>query len=262
MTLRIALAFRNGVGNLTCRTGMQLLVTYTTAFVLFQAAYNGLMARPYERMTLYGTRNIQAMQPALIEAMWLQVVVLILSVFAMGYLSVVAIRTFTARARRSFPADATSRKMTRAVHDFFVGGVACVVLYTVGLVALVVPGLFAMVGFAFVVIHAADQCEGLGSAFRRSWQLATGNRLKILTLLLVVGVIGTVTLVASAVGGTLLVGANGPLGAISLGLAVVTGPISLYGLAVLTDAYTQLRDSEVEISDGQSTTADAPSATV
>ncbi|PSP95041.1 hypothetical protein BRC91_03285 [Halobacteriales archaeon QS_4_62_28] len=262
MTLRIALALRNGVGNLTSRTGMQLLVTYTTAFVLFQAAYNGLMARPYERMTVYGTRDIRAMQPAMIEATWLQVVVLILSVFAMGYLSVVAIRTFAARARRSFPADATSRKMTRAVHDFFVGGVACAVLSTVGLAAFVVPGLFAMVSFVFVVVHVADQSEGLATAFRRSWRLASGNRLRISTLLLAVGLIGTATLVVSAVGGALLVGANGPLGAISLGLAVVTGPISLYGLAVLTDAYTQLRDSEVEISDGQSTTADAPSATV
>jgi len=132
-------------------------------------------------------------------------------------------------------------------------------LYWIGLVALLVPGLFVLVSFVFMPIYVAAEGENFVDALRHSWGLATGNRLEIFALLLVLMAVGGLFGGIIGFGSAMVAVAGGPSGLFSVLVSVMIAPVSLYGLAVTTDAYTQLREDEREDFGGESAAATTPS---
>lgn len=104
----------------------------------------------------------------------------------------------------------------------------------IGLVLLVVPGIFLAVSFAFAQVYVAVENQGPFEAISSSWSLASGNRLSIFLLgLVLVGIGLVVGLVGTALGFV-----SPPFG--TLLSLLVTPFVSVFTSAVLVEAYLQL----------------------
>lgn len=258
MSLQIAAALRGGVDRLLSRTGGVLIAAYALTYVVYQASFNGALVTVYEQAGL--SEAATALQPALGGPLWLQGVVVLLCLLALSYLSIVAIRTFVANTPEAFPDHAFSRGIVVALVNLVVGGIVFSILYWVGLVLLVVPGLFVLVSFLFMPIFVAEEGQNFVAALKNSWELATGNRLEIFGLMVILMAVGGAFGFVVGFGSAMVAATGGPQGLLSLLFAVVIGPITLFGLAVTTDAYTQLRDEDDEgFEGGETTTAETPS---
>jgi uncharacterized membrane protein len=120
----------------------------------------------------------------------------------------------------------------------FVGGIVLGVLVTIGLVLFILPGVFLYVVFLFLRQEIALQDRNFVDALAESYELTKGNRLTLfglVAILFVVALAGLVPGFAATLAGV------PTLVATAIGLLV--GPVvALFGIAVTTRAYVQLRD--------------------
>lgn len=136
----------------------------------------------------------------------------------------------------SIPAEAFTHRLGRGLLSLLVVNLVLAVAIPLGLVLLVIPGLFLAVGFQFAVFAVAVEDRGPIAALRRSWALASGDRWRVLALVVLFAVVGGVS---GALGSALsladpLVGQLVSMGATSVFLVLMYG--------VLADAFLQLRD--------------------
>lgn len=255
MSLQIGNALKNGFGLLVSRAGALLTVAYVATMAVYMASYNGLMATIY---AMYDVPGGEVLRPALDAPLSVLAAVLFVSLLASTYLSVVAIRTFLARERRTIPRAFATRGLLWPIINLLVGGFVLMLLYVVGLFLFVVPGLFVLVSLAFMAVYVVDEHESFVAAMRHSWGLTKGHRFRVFGLLIVVmalgGVVGFVVGFASA----FLALAGGASTALGLAYVVVLAPISLFSLAVLTDAYHQLRDDAASRPPDGAASSDVP----
>jgi hypothetical protein len=105
--------------------------------------------------------------------------------------------------------------MGRATLSMLVGGIIVGIAIMIGTALLVLPGIFLAASFMFFVFAVGVEDRGLVSALKRSWALARGNRVKLVALVILAGIIGLVggivgtlfDLASAAVVGELLVNA-------------------------------------------------------
>jgi membrane-anchored glycerophosphoryl diester phosphodiesterase (GDPDase) len=131
------------------------------------------------------------------------------------------------------------------VANVAVGGIAFGLVVFLGTLLLVVPGVVAYVGLLFMLQYVAAEDENFVTAMRRSWRLTKGSRIRVFLLVLVLlGVVFVVTFLVNVVVGTALGVAfgAGTSGLVSLAVGTVNVVSTLYLLAVLSDAFVQLRD--------------------
>lgn len=131
--------------------------------------------------------------------------------------------------------DLTRRPVTATLSTLVVNLVTSIAV-VLGMVALVVPGLYLATSLLFGAVFVAVEDEGPVAALRSSWSLATGHRWRLLALLVVV------------------VAIQAGIGAVSVGLAVASpfagavtarllGAVTVaFVLAVVVAAYDQLRE--------------------
>lgn len=137
----------------------------------------------------------------------------------------------------SLSATPFTRRIVPAVLTAVVVNVVTFVAVSVGFVFLFVPGLFLAVSFAFALFAVGVEDAGPVAALRRSWDLASGNRWRVLALLVAVGlVVGLTTGLVGAVGA--LAGVDSAaVQTVTLALSSVLTVLS-YG--ILADAFVQL----------------------
>lgn len=171
----------------------------------------------------------------------------VLAVLALLFGMVMLIATTRAMVRdvealSTLPSELFTRRIGRALLSAIGANIVVSVAVVVGFALLIVPGIFLALSFLFVVFAIAVEDERALDAMRRSWQLAGGNRWRLLALFLIVVVGSTVV---SGLGSLFAFVAPiaGQLASMALS-AVVS--IVVYG--VLADAYLQLRD-DVDRSD-------------
>lgn len=234
MALQIGRAISRGVRRTLNSTGFALMVATAGYMLLIVAATNTLVADalPPEVRAEAEIGLTLPVPPAVAGALALVSLLFGTVVF------VAAARAFTrdARERSSIAAAPFTRRIGRAVVSTIGANVVVTVAVTVGLVLLVVPGLFLAVSFVFVVFAVGVEDARAVAALRRSWALASGNRLRLFALVLVVGVASGVV---SAVGSVFALG--DPLVGQVVSLVLST-PVTVLGYGVVADAYVQLRD--------------------
>ncbi|MBO4248096.1 hypothetical protein IL252_09750 [Halomicrobium sp. IBSBa] len=135
----------------------------------------------------------------------------------------------------SLPSELFTHRVGRALVAAVVANVVVSITVTLGLIALVVPGLFLSVSFTFVFFAIGVEDQGPINALRRSWELATGNRWRLFGLVLIVGI------VAGAVGGlsSLFAMAGPAVGQIVI--LTIISIVTIVNYGILADAFVQLR---------------------
>lgn len=162
---------------------------------------------------------------------------------------IVAIRTFVSPETGSVPWELVTRNLPLAVLNGVVGLIVAGLLIGIGLLLLLVPGIFLAVSFLFVRQEIAIEDKNVIEALSGSWNLTSGNRIRLLILL--VGLVLIAPIVSS------LIGLFGSSTSVALLNVVVTSIILAYTVAVVSEAYNQLRTERVVAARGTSGTEES-----
>lgn len=241
MTLSIGRAFSRGLRRPLNAPGAVLTVLTFTYVALFVGSLNTVMATllPAEVRDQAGFGFTFPLPRS---------AAIVLGVVALLFGLVVFIATVRAFTRDEaewgrLPTSLFTRRIGRAVAAAVTAQILVSVAVMIGFALLVLPGVFLTVSFVFVVYAIGVEDAGPIGAMRRSWDLARGDRWRLLALLIVVGV---VTGLVSSLGS--LYAVVNPTGGQLLSL-VLTAPLSVLGYGVIADAYVQLSAGEASPSD-------------
>ena len=135
----------------------------------------------------------------------------------------------------SLPGNLFTRRLGRAFLSALVVSVVLGVAITVGFALLILPGLFLAVSLQFAVFAVAVEDTGPIEAFRRSWELASGNRWRLLALVILFGVVGGI---GGAIG-SLLAFVSPSVGQLASLVINSVFVILMYG--IIADSFVQLR---------------------
>ena len=103
-----------------------------------------------------------------------------------------------------------------------------------GFALLFIPGLFLTVSLQFALFAVAVEDTGPVDALRRSWELASGNRWRLLALVILFGVLGGI---GGAVG-SLLAFVSPSIG--QLASLIVNSVLIIVMYGILADSFVQL----------------------
>lgn len=155
------------------------------------------------------------------------------------WLSMAIIRSFANRETETLNTDYFKRNAVLTLLNLIIGGLAFGLAVFLGLIFLIIPGVFLAVSLIFWNVYVAAEDQNFIEGFRNSWDLARGNRIELFLLGLVVVVIGLVVGIAFEIPTTLLGFLSPTIGALLS--QVVNAFTTVFGLATLVSAYNQLR---------------------
>jgi hypothetical protein len=162
--------------------------------------------------------------------------------------NLVAVRAFFAESGRALSGELVRRNIVVATLNGIVGGIVVQVVIAIGLVFLIVPGVFFAIAFLFLRQEIAIEDTGFVDAMADSWQLTSGDRLELFALVL--GVVVLVTVVSTAMPLVFEI-ASPLLGAV---VSILLGGVTaVFGTAVVTRAYAQLHADRAVVRNGDDT---------
>ena len=177
-------------------------------------------------------------------------------------MSIAAIRVFVTDETERLPQEHFTRNMVWAVINLFVGMIVYGIIVALGLVALIIPGIFLLVTLAFWTVYVAVEDQNFITAFRSSWGLTRCYRLNLFVL--GVAVVLLTALVNLVFGLGDLASGNFAGDIVALVFAQAASAIAtVYSAAVLATAYTELTsrdDEEFGETISEDTTAGRPAA--
>ena len=139
----------------------------------------------------------------------------------------------------SFPESIYTHRLGRATLSMLVGGIVVFFAVMIGVVLFVLPGLFLAASFIFFIFAVGVEDRGVIGGLKRSWGLARGNRLRLGLFVVLIGILGGVLSVPSAIFQAAGVPAVGDFVTAFLNSLVFT---VIYGM--MAAMYLQLRDGD------------------
>ena len=137
-------------------------------------------------------------------------------------------------ALSSVPGELFTRRIGYAFLSALVVSVALTVVIPLGFVLLFIPGLFLTVSLQFALFAVAVEDTGPIDALRRSWNLASGNRWRLLALVVLFGILGGIGGVVGSLFSFVSPSA-GQLASLAINSVLI---IVMYG--ILADSFVQL----------------------
>lgn len=252
MSLSVADALRDGLGRTFERNGLQLIAVFVVVRLASTVATDTLnranLALARELGAVTG-ESVGGVLPGLAEAptpfaLGLGVGAALVLAVAVALVAeavrIVAVRTFVGDRVDVIRAEDRRRNLATATVNGFVGGVVVVTLTVIGLVLLVVPGVYLALSFFFVRQEIAVRDVNFAEAMGGSWELAAGNRLDLLALAVALLLAVLAASVPAAAVGALSPAAGAAVGAVTRAVVVV------FAVASVSRAYAQLRDDDAD----------------
>ncbi|MFC6718662.1 hypothetical protein ACFQGT_01690 [Natrialbaceae archaeon GCM10025810] len=227
MVFHITDAMADGFDRLRERNGLILVAVFAVLAVL-----NGLLARPpVESM---GADGVPATPIVLVSGI-LSIVLAVATLVAV----VVALRTFASEETETVPREFLRRNIGAVTLNVFVGAIVFALVVAVGSAFLLIPGLFALVSLYYWAVYVAVEDQNFVRAFRSSWTLTGGSRLRLFGLGVAVFAVGVGVTVAGAIPAVIVGAILGD--AAGFALAQLVGAfVTVYGLATTARAFDQL----------------------
>ena len=198
MALRLGRTFSDGIRRVFTRTGGALFAALLGIQFLLQTSINTavLGSIPPE-----ASGEVAEMLGLALPVSGTVGTLLAVIAFALNFVFFVGLSRALTRPMAELstvPATLFTRRLGRATLSMAVGGVVVGLLVFVGIVLLVLPGIFLAVCFLFFIFAVGVEDRGVDGALRRSWDLSRGNRLKLAVIVIFAGVIGGVVGTAGA----------------------------------------------------------------
>ncbi len=162
---------------------------------------------------------------------------LLLAVIAEA-VSIIAVRVFATDETEPVSRDLVTDNLVLATVNGFIGGIVVWGLILVGMVFLLLPGLFAAVVFYFLRQEIALNDKNFIEAMADSWRVTKGNRFEVFALGLIVVVISQLDALAGGLVG-IASGAGGEFAA-----AIIGGFLGVFGAAAVTRGYIDLTEED------------------
>lgn len=230
MTLSVATVLRESLRRLA--TGPALLLLLALAVAQTLAA---LLAGPVYRIAPAALAGAGDLFRLVLEPVSL--VALALVCVVAGYVGVVTIRVF-ATEWGVVEREHLTRAVAKTLANWLAGALVLFVCVAVGLVVLVVPGLFVLAVFLLALPFVAVEDANAATALRRSFRATEGHRTTLLALAVAVLVVDTLLFAVSVAVVAALSGALAPLGLFVGTLAVAVGFVFLW--ITMARAYASL----------------------
>lgn len=265
MSVRIGTALREGGRRTFTRDGLVLVFAFVLIGLVSAVAAQTLLADAFDTLLELmwanrgtGEGEFTREQIRTVEAFVSGQTPLALSIPTSGAWALIALTAVLAEAatvvaiRVFFAADtALSGAVIRhnlpfATLNGIVGGIVVLLIVAIGLLFLIVPGVFLAITFLFLRQEIAVEDTNFVDGMADSWQLAKGNRLKLFAL--VVGVVVIVLVVSTVV--PAVFGAVSPVVGLAVGV-VSSGVTAVFGTAVVTRAYAQLHAERAAVRSGE-----------
>lgn len=237
MALQIRRALGNGVTKTLSTAGFVFMILLALVEIVFLASTNTLTEAFLASLDLPAgaTQSSTSVPLSLPVSATVAAVIGFIGFLVLQLLLIVLIRVMTAE-NQTITRESYTRRMGWVFINSIVGGIVVGFLTMIGFILLVIPGLFLTVSLLFTTVYIADEDEGFISAIRDSWRLTAGNRWRLFGLYLAIIIL---SMVISVVPGLALPSGS----ALSLIVStILTTVLIVYMMAVLTDAYRQLRD--------------------
>ncbi|MCF2237637.1 hypothetical protein [Halobacterium salinarum] len=232
MSLNIGSSLTGGVRRVANRNGLKLGLSYAVFAFVWQLLYYSAVA-DWAGTSVEGVPTIDA-APVLV------MIGAVVSLLALQYVAIVAVRTFVGGRTKTIPREYYTRNIVYVVINSLLGGLVFVLLVAAGTVLLIVPGVIAYTALVFTFIYIADKDESFISALRDSWTLTRGHWLDVFGLLFALSVASVICSIILSFGVLLMGFVVSPLVLyLSFGLNVAL--FSLLAIGVVAEAYTQLR---------------------
>ena len=236
MVLRIRRALGNGVSKTLTKAGLVFIVLLGVGQIVLLASTNTLTEAFLAGLDLpAGATQSPSVPLSLPVSATAAGILAFVALLVFQVITVVLIRVMAAD-QQIITHESYTRRMGWVVLNSIAAGIIVGLLTMIGFVILVIPGLFLTVSLLFTTVYIADEDEGFISAIRNSWSLTSGNRWRLFGLFLVVMVLFMIVSFASG----LAVPSGSPFSQVIT--AVLTTILVVYQMAVLTDAYRQLRN--------------------
>lgn len=149
--------------------------------------------------------------------------------------TIVALRVFVTDETEIIPDKALKWNMGNALLHMVIGGIVFGIAVAVGLILLIVPGIYLALALFFWTVYVAVEDKGFYEAMKSSWELTEGHKWRLLGLFLVLGI---VNLALMAPGMVLAVAGMQFVGVVVLQALSALGVV--FSLAVEARAYTRL----------------------
>ncbi len=233
MALNVADAIDTGFAWLRTRAGMSFMALFFVVSVLQQVVSRAALAELVPMMAGQAA-PVQPLVPLPLPVagvLWLALIA------ASVVVTVGAVRAAVHRDSDRMPRERFTDRIGWTVLNLVVGGLVFAVVVGIGLVLLVLPGIYLLVALLFWNIIVIVEGTSFIEAMQRSWDMTRGDRLTVfglgVLLVVITAIIGAVvsipTLLGSGMGGVGTVLAQA-------GSAVTT----VLTLSVLAAAYNQL----------------------
>ena len=241
MTLGLTDATVDGLRRVLTRTGGILFALLLATQLLVTVSVNTLLvaAAPPEATTMIGLTLPVGSAVA-------GVLLLGTLVFTALYFVLVARALVRPHSQlSSFPSELYTHRIGRATLSMFAGGVVVFFAVAIGLVFLILPGLFVAASFLFFMFAIGVEDRGALAGLGRSWELSRGNRLRLVLLAVLIGLGGAVV---GAIP-TLLQQAGAPVAGDLLSV-VLNGTLFTFVYGIMAAAYLQVTDDGPDSRDG------------
>lgn len=252
-SIEVVETLKNGFDRLTRRSGLLLVGIYFVFFLVNTATSFSIVGQVFRQFgpgtmgpgSQFGQMNPYVGSGGVTGGITLPLPLPVLAVLAIAlsvggvYLSLIAARTLASEHEESIPEPFYKRNAVSGVLNLIAGGIITGIAVFIGLILLVVPGIFLMIGFAFFQVIVSVEDAPFMDAISESWEMAKGNRLDI--FLLGVGIFA-ISIVVNIVAG---IAAFQPV-LNQLVTSATQAFMVVFVTAVLADAYLQLGGEPVE----------------
>jgi len=240
MALDIGEAVRDGVDRATERNGLVLMGAFVLLGVASAVVTQTFTAETATVLAEFARQQGEPFDPTQLGptplALPLSLGVALALALALALvaeaLRMVAVRTFVSSQRAGVPREFVRRRIAWVTLNGFFGGVVVGALVIIGLVFLVVPGVFLYVSFFFVRQEIAVEDKNFVEALSGSVRLTKGNRFELFALAVVLFAIGVAVSILAA----FVPGISGAILAV-----VLSAGVGVYVSAAAAAAYRQLR---------------------
>lgn len=238
MSLSITSAVTGGLRRVANRNGLVLAVALVGVGAVWQVLFYSAVATA---VAPSGAAAQAGSLPAVEVPLAVSVGGAVAGIVGLQYVTVVAMRTFVGGRSRTIPSEYYRRNVPFVVGNAVVGAFIYGLVVFVGSLLLVVPGIVAYVAFSFTLLYIATEDQNVITALRSSWNTTRGHWLRLFVLLAIVFGISLTQGVASVLARAVFTAVSGPaLGQLASGVVVL--PFTLVLVAILADAFVQLRD--------------------
>lgn len=235
MSLNIGRALQDGVERTVSRNGLVLAVVWLALGAVNQLTYNSAI----RGFLPEASRQPGLLGPSLPMSAGVAAVLLFFLYLASFVVTAVALRTFVSEETQRIPREYVTRNLGWFLVNYFVGYVVFLIVVWIGTILLIVPGIFLLVSLYFWIVFVAVEDQNFVEAFRNAWDLASGNRLSLFGLGVVVSAVGMVLY------GVLFFVTFAVSPWVSLvGFSVVVAAIGVFTMATTARAYVLLQTEE------------------